>query len=323
MASPSPSPLAARLGEVEHFLDRILASGWRNAEGDRAGLGGLADELAELGLTEFGDRLRAIGQAADAAEALQRIAIATAACRMLQARLIAALPAPTALESLHAGKAIAPPRLLVVAPMNVAGQELWACTRLERGVAAELVLLEPPAPRPIDSTAASQLASRSGFLRQLIGGAPSSGAPTAPWLRAELHEDLLWRETLPLGDGTIDRRVATQGGALLFPEEKDDVAARARASLHRGGANDHDVVVRAGGALRLRVVERALSATYTWLDPTMQSAFERSIGDDGWAVAWVTPQSLTPLAIIRPGGLLRRAQLAPLVLGAASVPLGD
>jgi hypothetical protein len=319
-AGTANDSLAARLADVERHLERLLASGWRNAAPDRAGLGTIADELTELGLPDFAERLRAIDQAGDPAEALQRIAVATAACRMLQARLMAPPPASPTLRPIPAPKERTGPRLLVIAPLSVGGQSVWACARLERGVAAELVLLESP---PTAEATAAPEANGRGFLRQIMRQPQSASAEPTPWLRAELHLDLEWRATLPLSSGTVDLRAPIEECALLCPEEKDDVAAHARGTLHAGKASDHDVVVRAGGALRLRVVERALAATYTWIDPSMRQAFDRAITDQGWAIAWVTQQALVPLAIVRPGGMLRRGQFTPLTPGTASIPLPD
>src|SRR4051794_15364785 len=79
--------IASRLRHVEDRLERLLVSGWRNVGAEPADLAAEADALAALGLTEVADRMRAVAAAPSAAEALSAIALASAACRLLRARL--------------------------------------------------------------------------------------------------------------------------------------------------------------------------------------------------------------------------------------------
>jgi hypothetical protein len=217
------------------------------------------------------------------------------------------------------------PRLLVVAPLVSAGRSVWACARLERGVAVELVLVEAPTLDP--SPEAPAAVDRPGFARRVLGrltgAADASRAPAGPWLRAELRSELRWQETLPLASGAVHRHGLGAGDPLHLPREKDDVAAQARAGLHGGQVADGEILVRAGGALRLRQVERTLMPGYVWLDPNIPPVFERALGDGGWAIVWMVGQSLAPLAVVRPGGLLRQAQLVPLIPGGQPLPLAE
>jgi hypothetical protein len=317
--------VATTLAEVERHLERTLASGWRGAEGEVAELTRFAGELAEAGLTDFAERLGALGQAADASEALRRIALCHAACRMLQARLISPPPAPTGLQPIPATKEAGSPRLLVVAPLVVAGRPVWACARLERGVAVELVLVEaPPAEPPPETavpTARPSIARR--MLGRLTGGADASRAPTGPWLHAELRSELAWQETLPLAASAVHLHALGAGEPLHLPREKEDIAAQAREGIHTSNVVDGEILVRAGGALRLRKVERVLMPGYVWLDAGIPATFERAVSDEGWAIAWMVGQALAPLAIVRPGGILRQAQLLPLIPGAEPLSLAE
>ena len=79
--------LVERLRQVEERLERLLTSGWRQSRTEAADLRQDADALAEAGLPELAARIRAVAEANDPAEALQAIALATSACRLLRARL--------------------------------------------------------------------------------------------------------------------------------------------------------------------------------------------------------------------------------------------
>src|SRR5437870_3901374 len=125
--------MAERLRRVEDRLERLLASGWRNAGAEAADLAGEADGLAALGLAHLAERLRAVAAAPSAAEALPAIALASAACRLLRARL--PTDAAPAGRWAHLLQADDPPetaaeRLIPVARMAVGDGEAWACVRL-------------------------------------------------------------------------------------------------------------------------------------------------------------------------------------------------
>ena len=79
--------LVERLRQVEERLERLLTSGWRQSRTEAADLRQDADALTEAGLPELAARVRAVAEANDSAEALQAIALATSACRLLRARL--------------------------------------------------------------------------------------------------------------------------------------------------------------------------------------------------------------------------------------------
>src|SRR4051812_27326378 len=94
--------IAERLRRVEDRLERLLASGWHHASAEAADLAAEADTLAALGLEALAERLRAVAAATRADEALAAIALATAACRLLRARLPADSPPPGAWTPLAA-----------------------------------------------------------------------------------------------------------------------------------------------------------------------------------------------------------------------------
>src|SRR5262249_25659418 len=93
-SAPTMQEIAARLLGVEARLERLLASGWRNAGSEAADFGSEPDALAALGLAQVAERLRAVATAPSATEALPAIVLATAACRLLRARLPAAVAPP-------------------------------------------------------------------------------------------------------------------------------------------------------------------------------------------------------------------------------------
>src|SRR4051812_36035335 len=138
--------IAGRLRHVEDRLERLLVSGWRNAGAEPADLAAEADTLAALGLAGVADRVRAVAAAPSAAEALPAIALATAACRLLRARLTTdTAPAGewTSLATTAGAPESAASRLIPVARMVLADGEAWACVRLRGGFPAAWLLLEP------------------------------------------------------------------------------------------------------------------------------------------------------------------------------------
>src|SRR5215216_271904 len=80
--------VAERLSELEMRLARVLAAGWRNAGSETSGLVDEADALAELGLAEIASRLHAVVDATSATEALRALTLASAACRLVRARVV-------------------------------------------------------------------------------------------------------------------------------------------------------------------------------------------------------------------------------------------
>ena len=169
--------IAARLLRVEARLERLLASGWRNAGAEAADLGPEADALAALGLAQIAERLRAVATAASATEALPAIVLAAAACRLLRARLRAAAAPPGQCTDLRDTELPEPTtdQLLPLARLALADGEAWACVRLRGAIPAELFLLEPLPPRPGEAVAAPLPPPR---------GESATPSPRPAWRRA-------------------------------------------------------------------------------------------------------------------------------------------
>lgn len=280
--------IAERLRRLEDRLERLLVSGWRNAGAEAAGLAAEGEALAEAGLPELGERLRALAAAGAPGEpgtdgALPALAMALASCRLLRARLPADAPPPGAWAPLAAPKKPAADRVVpicrVPAP-GAAGAEAWACARLRGGYAEDLVLVTP-----------------------------DGGAPT--WLRQVLEGGLRWRERHLLGaaneyqicDLANPTRAGLEGEALL---------------LEPNDPRKDQLIFRGGGGLRLVQITPDDLNVYAWLHPAMKEAAVAALRSSQWAFCWVDDALVAPLAFLVPGGLLRRARLVHLVAGAAA-----
>jgi hypothetical protein len=82
-----PARFGARVRGIEARLERLLASGWRNAAGEADELRALTDGLEELGLSGLAARVRAVAAARSAKDALGAVSLALAACRLMRTHL--------------------------------------------------------------------------------------------------------------------------------------------------------------------------------------------------------------------------------------------
>jgi hypothetical protein len=206
-----------------------------------------ADALAALGLPELAQRLRAVATAGTAAEALAAVALATAACRLLRARLPtdgAPAGAWSPLAAQRKGKAGGAERLVPVGRLPLGQGEVWGCVRL-RGSAADQWLLVEPLPleeRPGEAVTKGGMVGR--FLRRDRAptepeGEAGGGAVAWPWLRRQVRGRQRWRARYPLGaSGEVQVCTLEEPEWLPRPEPDDDSLARFRQSLSGGKIKD-------------------------------------------------------------------------------------
>lgn len=323
-----------RLRQVEDRLERLLASGWRNASAEAADLTSEADGLADLGLSEFAGRLRRVAAATSVREALPAIALALSACRLLRARLAVDAAPPGSWAPLVAAKkrsTAASDRVLPVARVALADdEEVWACTRVSRGFASELLLIEPP---QLEATFSDVVQSASGLVTRLFRGrkgtAGSAGdsaerGVTFPWLRRSIQGQLRWRARYPLGaSGEVQHCVLEDASWAAVPKDEEDPLAPFRETLASGKLEDGQMVVRGGGQLRVKQLEAAMATSYVWPAPSTEAAFRSVVSDRHWALAWMQGALTTPLALIVPGGRLHKPRLIHLVPGNPEETIGE
>jgi hypothetical protein len=295
--------IGARLAAVEERLERLLGGGWRSSAGDRAELAVEADALAELGLAELANRLRAVAAAETAAAALPALAVATAACRLVRSRL--PLPPPPDEEwaplAVAAGREWKPELLLPICRFPVGGDEAWACVRPKAAAAHDWVLVTPPG---------NDMGGQRAF--------PLAIEEQAHWLRRPFRARLRWRRRLPLGSGDEVAMCDAVDAAWCSPTEKlADTTEHFRKRAHKNDLKDEVSVLWNGGWLIERRLEPAAIDDYLWLDEAARATFRQAAGrDDVWAIVWRPGAFEVPLALIRPGGLLRPARLVHLLPGA-------
>ena len=290
--------VAVRLAAIEERLERLLGGGWRSSAGERAELAGEADALAELGLAELAARLRAVAAAEDAASALPAVATATAACRLLRSRLPLPPPPDEEWTPLAAPPQVGKPELLLpVCRFPAGGDEAWVCIRPKAAAAHHWVLVSSPA---------KQLAT------------PGAIEPPAPWLWRPFRARLRWRRWLPLGSSDDVTMCDAIDAAWCSPKEKlTDTTEHFRKRAHKNDLKDDLSILWNGGWLVERRLEPAAIDDYLWLDETARATFRQAAGrDDVWAIVWRPGAVDVPLALLRPGGLLRAARLVHLLPGA-------
>lgn len=269
--------ISDRLRRLQDRLERLLASGWRNAAAEAAELGAEGEALAEAGLPQLGERLRTLA-AAGPDEALPALAMTLAACRMLRAHLPADAPPPGAWAPLSvATKKHAPDKLVPLCRVPHGDGEAWACVRLRGTIADELVL---------------------------ITGATGE----RPWLRQVWEGSLRWRERHLLG-AAGEYQVCEVAAPRTLSLDAETL------QLEFNDPKQDQPICSGGGGLRLVELASDDLNFYAWLHPSMLENARSALQHSHWAFAWVGGALVAPLAFLIPGGLLRRARLVHLVAG--------
>ena len=319
--------LAEQLRQTEAQLERLLASGWRQARGEAASLRADAEALAEAGLCEVAARVAAVADAQDAAGALQSIAPAVSACRLLRVRLDAA-DVPAGWLPLAAPKRKSraePDRLLPIARVRLADhREVWACAWLGK---YRWLLLEPPFPEAVaDEDVLPPLTTPGifGRLRRQLGQALGGDAPAGSfWLRRRLAGSVRWLARYPLG---AEREVVycALDDAAWEAEDASDVLLRA---LHESALadtlTDGRPMLAAGSSFIVKQLQRSDLASCLWLDPSAMEALAQAPDEPLWAIIWTEPGAWVPIARIVPGGAGRPARLVHLIPGAPEAILAS
>jgi hypothetical protein len=332
--------IATLLLRVEARLERLLASGWRDAGAEAADLGREADTLAALGLAQVAERLRAVATAPSATEALPALVLAAAACRLLRARLPAAAAPPGQWADLLDGDPPEPAadQLLPVARLALADGEAWACVRLRGAIPAEWLLLEPlpagpgeadAAPLPPRSGEAPTASLLSGLAARFRRGNPAAPAAADrppenghPWLRRPLRGHLRWLARYPLGAAGKVECCRLEAAEWRTPTEaREEGFSQLRRTLGSGKLEDDQPVFGGGGALRLKLLDAREADVYTWVDGAAATVFRAAARDRAWALAWCQEGLITPLAVIVPGSLFAQPRLVHLVPGGPAEPL--
>ena len=313
--------LVDRLRQVEERLERLLTSGWRQARSEAEDLRQEADLLAEAGLPELAARVRTVAEANDPGEALQAIALATNACRLLRVRLPGAgVPdgwAPLTPARPKAGSGT--DTLVPISRLLLDGREVWACAHPPRN---QWILLELPFPAEEPAPSMAPPPARGGLFSRLrrqmdrvLGS--EAGAP-APWMHHLLRGRLVWRARYPLG---ADRDVSLC--TLEQPAWETAGTETVKYGIHAfyqtltgriliSGA----LVFPSGGGFRLMELERDDPAALVWLDPSAAEAFGRAPTEKVWSIVWTVGNTIAPVAIVTRGERGDLPRLTHLIPGA-------
>jgi hypothetical protein len=305
---------------VEARLERLVASGWRNAAAEAADLAEAAAALDELGLAALAERLRRVVAAADGAAALPAIALSLSACHQLRARLAADRLQPgdwSPLAPPRRQAAQTPARLIPVGRMAVGREEVWACIRLRGQWTDECFLVDSSSPnRPAGDTLDGEAAA---------GGPANNGpdrlADEPPWLRCIVEGRLAWQARYPLGASGEVERCRLAGGNVVGPSDAEAHALAALLQALGKPYKDGATVLSGTGGLRLRHLERAEAGTYVWPDPAAAAAFAGVRDEKAWALTWVEGATIRPLALLSPPGFFKHPALIHLVPGLPQTPL--
>lgn len=291
--------VSERLSDLETRLARLVAAGWRNAGAEAEGLLVDADALAEEGLGEIAARLRAVAAAESASEALRALTLATAACRLMRARIAMGGEVAEGWHPLVAPRrrrSVEPDMLLPLCRFSLAGSEVWSCLR-SRGFAVDWVLVEPP---------------------ELPAGSET------PWLRRPIHGYLHWRARHPLGTGREVQVQAVGNASWESPEASNvDPHAAFRKRLAAGKLREDKLPVWGGGSVHLTPLNREKLDGYLWLDAAVQGDLERLKVGDAWALVW--DQEATPAVIAvmaEDGRLFKKLNVVHLLGGCPSESIG-
>lgn len=316
--------VAERLWRVEDRLQRLLASGWRNAAAEASDLSAEADALDNFGLTDLANRLRRVAAARGESEALATIALSLSALRLLRARLpVAETPSGTwaPLRSDRKLKGSAPDRLIPLARLTIGDGEAWSCIRRRGPMAVEWLLVDP-------FTSNREQGARppsGGMLRRLFRQGTAKAARSAEdeadgressvrWLRSQVQGHLRWRARYPLGASGEVQRCALDLPTWHIPPEEADPLAPLRQALADGDLKDGTRVLGAA-TLQVKEITTPDVDAYVWPDPAAAEAFRAAAREKVWALLWTEGGLVAPLALLSPGGAGRKPRLIHLVPG--------
>lgn len=321
--TPAARALDEQLGQVEERLGRLLISGWRQAGPEAADLRNDADALVDAGLTEVAARVAAVAEAGGPAEALQAIALAKSACRLMRARLPVqgppddwtVLAAPKRSKRSKAGTATE--TLVPISRLLLEGREVWACARPNRN---QLLLVE--APFPVEETEVTPAAPPEptgvfGRLRRQIGQA--FGGDTrepSPWLHHRLRGTLRWRAQYPLGvQGDVGYWTLDDPSWEKTESNSRDVLHGFHLHLSTVKLEDNMLVFWNVNGFRIKQLERDDPASYIWLDPSAADALGQAPTPRIWTIVWTEGKAEVPLALLTPGSKSRQPVLTHLIPG--------
>ncbi len=251
--------IAAYIRQIEERLERLLASGWRNAAHEAQGFTTDADSLSALGLHTVAGRLREVAAAPDAMAALRAIVLATESCRLLRAHLVEAESLGPGAVQLHARRPRATDRisLLPLCRVAVDGEEVWSCLR-SQGYAWEWLALDPL-------------------------GDP---APQVPWLTMRVSGFPVWRGRYPVGAAAELTRVALSESAVSALAGDDGNLSVLRA-LQSGRIRSTQLPLWGGGYLRLDRLQAMPVAALRGLDDRFHAEdILDQHGDSAWGLVW-------------------------------------
>jgi hypothetical protein len=286
--------LIAQLRSVEDRLERILASGWRNAAAESARLGDDATALRAVGLEQLASRLSRVVAAGSAAGALSAIAMARSTVRLIRAQIPAdGIPPGVWSPYVTSRTRVAAETVVPVCRFALAGRETWAAVRLHAGSVIDWLLADPlPTGRP------------------------------PPWLRLQLRTQLRWQGRYPVGSmGEVRHCSLHDVTSRPFSELTDDPVQTFRDALTSDRLHDGLPIFNAGESLRLRRLDPTEAASYVWLDPRAEATFRETAEGPVWALAWQQEAVVVPLAILRPRQDDQPAQIVHLIVGRPTEPL--
>ena len=310
--------LAELLRQIEGRQERLLASGWRQVRSEAASLRTDADALAEAGVLEVAARVRAVADAQDAAGALQTIALAVSACRLLRLRLAADQEVPAGWLPLAAPKRRSraePDRLLPIARVQLPDREVWACAWLGKH---RCLFIEPPFPESVaeDDAPPPTTPGIFGRLRRQIGQVLGGETPaTSFWLRRRLAGSVRWLARYPLGAEREAVYCALDGAAWEADDASDVLLRALHESARADSLTDGHPILASSSGFSVRKLRRNDPAAYTWLDQTAAAVLAQAPDHPVWAIVWAERDALVPVARIVPGGVGHPARLIHLVPG--------
>lgn len=297
-ASPNALVDASRtITETEQRLERLLATGWRNARAESAAFKLQAEVLAGFGLETLSRHLNRVAASTAVDDALQSVTLAIAACRLLRARL-AGEPDPECQWQPLAPNRKHPPgdRLVPVGRMAVGADEAWACIRLRGSLSAEWYLVDPP-----------------------------TEIEEPVWLRTAITGQLRWRARYALGASLEVQHCWIHGVSEVQPTEAESRALdHARQMLQN--PKEGGTLFTGHGGIRLLRLDPADAESYLWTGEESKHAFRGAADRELLGLCWVDrtsgkTQTVIPLTLLEPLGFSNQGAIIHLVPGLPATPL--